>query len=95
MTDHEPIVTRTVTITESPAGVTRSWSASVAGGTEWEWRALLKAALADAERASEGPYIDASREHAERRHAFTQPHTVQLVTIPNGYGRNPDLEEGA
>lgn len=92
MSGHEPVVTRTVTITEGPNGISRSWSASVAGGTPWEAKQLLTAALVDAERASELPYLDARREYRERRGAM---HPVQVVSIPNGYGRNPDPQEGA
>ena len=102
MSDHEPVVTRTVTITEGPNGISRSWSASVTGGTEWEQTALMRAALADAERASELPFIEARREHWERRSGFQnsnlhalKSNNVQLVTIPNGYGRNLDPNEGA
>lgn len=89
----EPIVTRSVTITEGPNGITRSYTATVSGGEPWEANTLLDAALRDTRAASHTAYVAALEAHAA-----AQPRRMHLVSIDapaNGWGRNPDTMEGA
>jgi hypothetical protein len=102
MSEHEPVVTRTVTITETPQGVTRSITASVTGGTPWEANELLNAALTDTREGTEsaltramGANLKRMNDAAEYRYANGGLHVIAVNQPANGFGRNLDTNEGA